>query len=231
MLRSVHSLYGVKLGAVDGEFGHVKDCYFDDQNWAVRYLVTDTGAWLPGRKVLISPHAFGGLDSSGTILCVNLTKRQIEDSPLIETHMPVSRQFEEEYYRHYGLPFYWQGDGLWGLSPFPVVVLPPPPVAAESPSEGSTRQAEDDADPHLRSTHEVHGYHLQATDGSIGHIRDFLVDDRSWAIRQLVVKTGLWFAGTEVAIPTSAVQQITYQDKTVYVDMTQAGVRTSPPPP
>jgi len=113
MLRSIKQLYGVKLGASDGEIGHVKDFYFDDRNWAVRYVVADTGSWLSGRKVLISPHVFGSLHQVGKLLLVNLTRKQIEDSPSIESHKPVSRQYEEEYYRYYGWPCYWQGDALW----------------------------------------------------------------------------------------------------------------------
>ena len=115
MLRSVKQLYGDKLGALDGEIGHVKDFYFDDQSWAVRYLVADTGSWLSGRKVLISPHALGSFEQAGKVLRVNLTRKQIENSPPIESHKPVSRQYEEDYYRYYGWPYYWQGDGLWGL--------------------------------------------------------------------------------------------------------------------
>ena len=61
MLQSIKQLYGEKLGASDGEIGHVKDFYLDDRNWAVRYLVADTGTWLPGRRVLLSPHAIGTL--------------------------------------------------------------------------------------------------------------------------------------------------------------------------
>ena len=80
MLRSIKQLYGDKLGASDGEIGHVKDFYFDDQNWAVRYVVADTGSWLPGRLVLISPHAFGNLDQTGNVLRVNLTRKQIENA-------------------------------------------------------------------------------------------------------------------------------------------------------
>lgn len=115
-------LYGNKLGATDGEIGHVKDFYFDDQNWAVRYLVADTGSWLTGRQVLISPHSLGLLDHQVKLLHVKLTRSQIENSPSIETHKPVSRQYEEEYYRYYDWPFYWQGDGIWGgVSGFPLL--------------------------------------------------------------------------------------------------------------
>jgi hypothetical protein len=107
MLRSINQLFGTKLGAADGEIGHVKDFYFDDRNWAIRYLVADTGSWLPGRQVLLSPYSVGRLDQAEKILRVNLTRKQIEDSPSIDLHKPVSRQYEEEYYRYFGWPYYW----------------------------------------------------------------------------------------------------------------------------
>ena len=115
MLRSIKQLYGDKLGASDGEIGHVKDFYFNDQHWAIRYLVADTGSWLPGRQVLLSPHAIGNLHQTEKILHVKLTRKKIEDSPAIESHKPVSRQHEEEYHRYYGWPGYWLGDGMWGM--------------------------------------------------------------------------------------------------------------------
>jgi hypothetical protein len=102
MLQNIQQLYGNKLGASDGEIGHVKDFYFDDLNWVVRYVVVDTGDWLPGRQVLISPHAFGGLRQADKVLRLNLSRKQIEDSPSIASHQPVSRQYEEVYYRYYG---------------------------------------------------------------------------------------------------------------------------------
>jgi hypothetical protein len=59
MLHNTQSLYGRTLSATDGEIGHVQDFYFDDQTWAARYLVVDTGTWLTGRKVLLPSDAFG----------------------------------------------------------------------------------------------------------------------------------------------------------------------------
>jgi hypothetical protein len=226
MLRSIKQLYGDKLGAPDGEIGHVKDFYFDDQKWVVRYLVADTGSWLSGRKVLISPHAFGSLHQAGKVLLVNLTRKQIEDGPSIESHKPVSRQYEAEYYRYYGWPFYWEGSGLWGMGGFPLLELPPnpspgDPAAASGPSDES-------ADAHLRSTQAVNGYHLQASDGALGHICDFMMDDQSWAIHELVIKTGHRFSGKEVRIPASQVQRISYEQSTVFVNLTSAAVEQSP---
>src|SRR6185436_7844826 len=104
MLRSIKQLYGNKLGASDGDIGHVKDFYFDDQNWAIRYLIADTGSWLPGRQVLLSPYSVLHIDRGEKTLRVNLTRKQIEESPSIESHKTVSRQYEEVYYRYYGWP-------------------------------------------------------------------------------------------------------------------------------
>ena len=226
MLQSIKQLYGDKLGAADGDIGHVKDFYFDDQNWAVRYVVADTGSWLPGRQVLLSPHAFGNLQETGKILRVNLTRKQIEHSPSIELHKPVSRQYEEEYYRYYDWPYYWQGAGLWGLSGFPILSEKPAPFPVEPAMEGG-RQPER-ADAHLRSAQAVGGYHLQASDGINGHVCDFMMDAQSWAIRQLVIKTGHRFSGKEVRIPTRAVDRISYPDSKVFVNLTREAVEQSP---
>jgi hypothetical protein len=222
MLQSVKQLYGNKLAASDGEIGQVKDFYFDDRNWAVRYVVADTGSWLPGRQILLSPHAFGALHEAGKLPPVHLTRRQIENSPPIESHKPVSRQFEDEYYQYYGWPYYWQGNDLWGMSAFPIMEPPlqrPPsqPAAADGPQPKR-------ADAHLRSAQAVNGYEVQANDGVIGHICDFMMDARSWAIGQMVVKTGHRFSGKEVQMATGKVRRINYEESSVLVDLTGEAV-------
>jgi len=226
MLRSLKQLYGDRLGALDGSIGHVKDFYFDDQTWVVRYLIADTGTWLPGRQVLISPHVLGNVYLAGKFLTVHLSRKQIEDSPSVESHKPVSRQYEDDYYRYYGWPNYWQGDGLWGMSGLPILgssVKPAPgrraPVIGPQLEPGDT---------HLRSTQAVNGYHLQASDGIAGFICDFMMDDASWAIGQLVIKTGHRFTGQEVRIPASKVIRISYEDSTVHVGLTRKDIEQTP---
>jgi hypothetical protein len=226
MLQSIKQLYGNKLGASDGDIGQVKDFYFDDQSWVVRYLVADTGTWLTSRQVLLSPHAFGSLHQAGKILTVNLTRKQIEDSPPIEWHKPVSRQYEEEYHRYYGWPFYWLGDGLWGMSGFPILETPAKPFAGERDVAVGSKPKNPDA--HLRSTQAVNGYHLKCSDGITGHVCDFVMDSKSWAIVQLVIKTGHRFTGNEVVIPVNTVERISYDDSTVFVKLTKAEVEKSP---
>ena len=225
MLQSIKQLYGNKLGASDGDIGRVKDFYFDDQNWAVRYVVADTGSWLPGRQVLISPHAFPE-GFRGNSMQVNLTRKQIENSPSIESHKPVSRQYEEEYYRYYDWPCYWQGAGLWGLSGVPILSEKPAPFPDE-PAMMNGRQPER-GDAHLRSTQAVGDYHLRATDGITGHVCDFMMDAQSWAIRQLAIKTGHRFSSKEVQIPTRKVDRISYPDSAVFVNLTKEAVEQSP---
>jgi len=225
MLQSIKQMHGNKLGASDGDIGHVKDFYFDDQNWAIRYLVADTGSWLPGRQVLLSPHAFGSLHHNGKTLRVKLTRKKIEDSPAIETHKPVSRQHEEEYHRYYGWPAYWLGDGMWGMGGTSILESPPKTPRDESAANGLQHKT---PDAHLRSTQAVSGYHVQATDGIIGHVCDFMMDDKTWVIGQLLVKVGHRFTGDEMLIPTGKVDRICYDDSTVFVKLTKEAVEKSP---
>lgn len=219
MLQNLKALYGCKLAATDGDIGHVKDFYFCDKTWAVRYLVADTGSWLTGRQVLLSPHAFGRFDQAGRTLHVNLTRQQIEHSPSIESHKPVSRQYEIEYYRYYGWPAYWEGGALWGFGGYPVV-LPPSKDELEAHLQRHHRD-----DKHLRSAKAVTGYYIQAADGAIGSVSGFMADDKSWAIRDLAVETGHWYAGKEILIAHSKIERISYEESKVFVNVTMADIQ------
>ena len=213
MLNNINDLYNLKLTASDGDIGHVKDFYFDDKTWVIRYLVADTGSWLSGRLVLLTPHAFGSVDSEAKTLHVKLRKKQIENSPAPESHKPVSRQYEVAYYRYYGWPAYWDGGGMWGLGGYPVVL---PPSKDELAAQSKFRHRDDK---HLQSTHAIKGYQLQTPEGPIGHVTGFLIDDKSWAIHELVVEAGHWYAGKEILIASGDVERISYEESTVFVNL------------
>jgi sporulation protein YlmC with PRC-barrel domain len=219
MLQNIKELYGNSLAAFDGEIGQVKDFYFDDKTWAVRYLVADTGTWLSGRQVLLSPHAFGRWNRDGRSLLVNLTRKQIENSPSIELHKPVSRQFEEEYYSYYGWPAYWDGGAMWGLGDCPVFL---PPTNAQKKAHLQQHAGDDK---HLRSTHAITGYHIQTAEGPIGHVRSLMIDDKNWAIRELVVETGHWYSGKEILIPSSKIDRISYEESKIFVRLSKAEIQ------
>ncbi len=233
LLRSIKQLYGCKLRASDGKIGHVSDLYFDDQHWTVRYVVADTGSWIPGRLVLIPPQAIGigSLRHEGNRLPVDLTRKQIEDSPPIESHKPVSLQFEEEYYHYYGWPAYpglggmYGGAGIAGIAGFPLG-----PTIYQIPEEETNRRerSHNEGNPHLRSTRAIDGYHIQTSDGEIGHVSDFIMDDESWAICHLVVETGHWFGGKQIAISPKQIDRISSEDSKVFVNVTKEAILEAP---
>ena len=145
----------------------------------MRYVVVDTGGWLSERKVLLSPIAFREMDWEHKRITAALTKAQVEKSPDIDTDKPVSRQHETAYYGYYGYTPYWAGSYLWGAYPYPYLGSGPALSAADLERERRWNwEAKERADPHLRSSRAVTGYHIQATDGDIGHVEDFLVDDQ-----------------------------------------------------
>jgi hypothetical protein len=220
MLQNTEKLYGKKLAALDGEIGHVKDFYFDDAAWAIRYVVVDTGHWLSGRLVLLAPHAFVELDQDEQTLQVSLSKKQIQDSPSIASHEPVSRQFEEQYYRSYGWPAYWQGGQMWGISGNPLAFSP-------QPQDIEVRKSlEPIADLHLQSAKGVTGYHVQATDGKLGHVRGFHVDPVSWAIQEMVVETAPLHLGKQVLISTSEIESINFLGESILLKIMKADARS-----
>jgi len=192
MLRSLKQLYGEKLSATDGEIGAIKDFYFDDQNWTIRYLVADTGNWLASRKVLISPHSISGHPVSGKSIRVGLTRKKIEKSPSIGSQNPVLREYEEQHHQHYGLPPYWKA------SPGDMV--------------GPQQQPET----HLHSAVSVTGYLVRVGDETIGHVSDLMVNTENWKIGQLVVKTGHRLSGTDALISPKRVERISYDQSTVF---------------
>jgi len=239
MLRTMKDLQGYAIRATDGDLGHVKDVYFDDQQWVVRYLIVETGSWLASRKVLISPFAIGQPDWAGKVLPVSITKEQVKNSPDIDTDRPVSRQHEMRYLGYYGYPSYWGGIGPWGngLTPSMMLMngayggLPAGENRAQSNRDtaGFEASRDQDGDPHLRSCKAVMNYHIKATDGDIGHVENVLIDEETWAIRYLVVDTSNWWLGHQVLIAPQWIREVRWFDNTVAVDATQQTIKDAPP--
>lgn len=219
VLYQANSLKGHKLNSKEGEIGTVKEFYFDDQFWAIRYLVADTGSWLPGRKVLISPYALVSVNEKDGQVNVNLSKKQIEDSPALDSDKPVSRQFEADYYGYYGWPEYWGGQNMWGLYPF---------IVRDTEKWKESKRGEKGWDPHLRSTHDVTGYHIQATNDEVGHVEDFIIDDATWAIRYLVINTKNWWAGKKVLVSPRWIDHISWPESKVFINLSREAVKESP---
>lgn len=226
MLRRFTDLRRCAIGATDGELGKLVDLYFDDVAWAVRYLVVDTGRWLPGRQVLIAPAAVGELDPAGHLLRVALTREQVEHSPDVDTALPVSRQYEAQLAAHYGWPVYWGPDvGGWGWEG---ATIPLGRATAEQLAAETATAETAQGDPHLRSAREVTGYHIHASDGDIGHVEDFLIQEWEWMVRYLAVDTRNFWPGKRVLVPPHAVLGVDWSAAHVSVDLTRDRIRNAP---
>jgi uncharacterized protein YrrD len=238
MLHNTKDLNNFALSANDGEIGRVKDMYFDDDAWVVRYFVVETGTWLSSRKVLISPLSVQQPNWQEKTLPASITKVQVCNSPNIDTEKPVSRQNEEEYLVYYGYPYYWGGTGLWGDALYPYSTLPA--YDGDGP-DWLKRQRDDQAalaavevrrrnnDPHLRSCESVYGYHVKASDGEIGHVSGYLVDEATWAIRYLIVDTSNWWMGHKVLIAPLWINEMNWSEKTVSASLSRTAIQSSPP--
>jgi hypothetical protein len=239
VLRSLQHLLGYTLRARDGDIGQVTDLYFDDQHWVVRYLVADTPGWL-GREVLIAPPSFGAADWHDRAIDVALTRAQVRDSPSIDRHRPVSRQYEARYYAYFGYSPYWGPPSGWGGAAPGAGAMPDGTLAsrravaaaddaARAPAPGGKAGGEPPSDFHLRSMSEVTGYHLHASDGEIGHVDDFIADDTTWAIRYLEVDTSNWIGGRSVLVPRAALRDVDWSNRLVGVALTRERIAHAPP--
>jgi len=214
MLRSTRKIIGYHIRATDEEIGTARDLCFDDQSWRFRYLVVDTGVWLPGRQVLVSPESMGEPNWNAQTIPVDLSKSQIEQSPPVGTDQPVSRQHEAQLAAYYGWHPYWAPGPLAGV----VAAAPKPAESTEGP----------EGDPHLRSLNEVLGYHIEATDGRIGHVEDVIAETDDWTVRYVVVDTRDWLPGKKVLISPEWAERIDWSKGAVHLNLAQEQVRDAP---
>jgi hypothetical protein len=230
MLYKTSDLKRCTIHATDGEIGRVKDLYFDDRCWVARWLVVDTGGWLSGREVLLPSSHLGHADAEAKTITVDLSRQKVKESPGVDTHQPVSRQQEQSIYGHYGWSPYWGGLAAMGAGAG--YLIPPvylmPGVGAPSKETQPEEFQRPEGDQHLRSTSEVRGYHIGATDGEIGHVDDFLVDGDDWAIRYMIVDTRNWWPGKLVLVAPEWGTDVSWNERMVTVRLTRDQIKGAP---
>jgi len=229
MLLVVSVLKGYSIEASDGRIGTVSDFLFDDQTWKMRWLVADVGTWWKGQKVLIHPSAITGVDHELQELGLALTKERIKGSPDVREDEPVSRQIEYNLHSYYGWDPLWAGNSYFGGGAMASPLLSPPLFGGFAAGEAAGVGAEaGEGDPHLRSVGAVTGCHIHATDGNIGHVENFMVDDATWTIDYLIVDTKNWWPGKHVLLSPHAVQDISYLEQEIRLKVSRNQVKTSP---
>jgi PRC-barrel domain len=223
MLRSLKDLEHYTVVASDGDVGHVQEFLFDDERWVIRYAVAETGGfWMQGPRVLISPIAFREVNWDSRSFHVAMTRDKAKNSPSIDFDKPVSRQHECNHFDYYGYPYYWGELGLWGVGVYPSGFLggtwnAPPRERSDKP-----------ADSHLRSASVIRAYDIRGSDDTIGHIDDLVVDDQTWQVRYLVVATSDWWLGKRVLVAPHWAQRISWEKRTVYLDLSRERIKNSP---
>lgn len=225
MERNINSLINYSIEAKDGLIGEMKEFYFDDKEWKIRYLIVKTGNWLSDRKVLIPLDAILKKTWKNGVFPLSLTKDQVKHSPDIDTDQPVSRQQEVQLYGHYQWQNYWGGGfygggSLGGGMPLPV-------VDNEVLTESDKKKKHTNDDIHLRSTETVTNYHVHATNGDIGHVNDFIIDDETWEIKFIVVDTHNWFGGKKVLIKVEDIVKIDWMEEKIFLDVSTSDVEKS----
>jgi len=216
MQLNINSLLGFSLSAIDGEVGMVEEIYFDDRNWAIRYLVVKTGQWLSGRKVLISPLAFDRSQWNGRTFPVNLTINQILNSPDGDTNRPLSLQHTKALNEYY----LWQpfmDNGFYA------------PVHCDQPdlTEKPTINCPSAENFHMRSTRDTRGFRIHAKDGEIGFVSGFIVEDESWKIVYLVVIAKSIFGDQKILISVQDICKIKWTESKIYLDISVKAVEQS----
>ena len=220
MLQSIKDLGGYTIEALDGYIGKPYEFCFDDQAWVLRYTVVETGDWLLGHKVLISMDRLGPPEPAGRRFPVVLTWQQVQDSPGIGTDKPVYVQQKSGIYDYFGWGPEMHMSGTWLISPIAAQLI--------EAAEEKRAQERGSYNPHLRSTREVTGYHIDATDGEIGHVEDFIVDDQTWQIGYIVIDTHNWLPGKKVMIAPQWIVKVRWSEKKVHVALQRQTIENSP---
>lgn len=219
--RRTRDLSALTLFATDGHVGSVQQLYFDDRNWAVRYLLVHTGGWLSGRTVLIAPIAVEKIDDTNVSMQINLCKEQIAQAPTIEETWPRHRHYADTYETYVRCAPYWQlGSTVWERPAFyadSLMTRSNEPLDLES-SEQS----------HLRSSREITGYGILARDGQLGHVGDLIVDDNDWVVRYIEVNTRNWLPGKKVLVQAGRIKQIDGTKRSMMMSLTKHAIQSAP---
>jgi hypothetical protein len=220
MLHVIKDLERLKIDTVNEDIGYVYDFYFDDVSWITRYIVVDTGNWLTGKKVLVSPYSIKKPNFLENKISTDLSKKQIKNSPDVSLEEPVSRQFEQMLSEYYGWPAYWSMDASMQA------------MAARYNSDDAKALKLGKDDPHLRSVREVRNYTINAIDGEIGVVDSFIIDDQNWIIKYLVIDTRKWLhwlpGGKDVLIAPEWIENIKWNRSTVNVALDKETIENGP---
>lgn len=108
-LRSMQSVEGYMVKALDGDAGLLKDLQFDDDGWIVRYVAIEAGGYITGKPVVVAPSWMRDINWAEQTVTLDLTVDAVAHSPDYDPAQRIGRDYEQRLYGHYGRPPYWLG--------------------------------------------------------------------------------------------------------------------------
>ena len=204
------------LIASDGRIGEVREFYFSEENWAIRYLVISIRSWFDDRLALIPVHALERINPEDKTISVRLNKQQVLRAVSVESETPVSEQPQERINQ----PERKESQPVPGL------------LASALPQNGASvalNKKMAAADSHLRCSEELRGnYTLMIYDGKIGLIEGLIIEDDQWRLRYLVVRTGFLLSGKLVLIPPQWINRISFEQREILVGLPCSLIKEAP---
>lgn len=200
------------LAGRDDDIGTIRRLLIDDERWAVRYLVVETGEWFQGQEVLVATASLATEQPAVGRLQAELTRELVRGSPRPHGLHEVSRQYEIEHATYYGYALYWLSADPWGTGVMPFGTADR--VAAQQAL----------GDYHVRDGNELLECAVRATDGAIGQIEDFLVDVKTWRISAIVVDTRNHLPHRQARIGVANIHAPDRSDRRIDLQLTRAQV-------
>jgi hypothetical protein len=224
MLRSVRDLVGYTVAARDGRCGELRDMYFDDRLWILRYWEVDAGA--AASALRLSPQAVTAIADKARQFHVRMCREQLQRGPGVDSDPGLTHPLDAEG----GLRRERDGGNLWSLAGLPLSELLAPAVeAAELPATPAHPERFGlERDLRLRSSAEVIGYGVAARDGPIGHVADFLIEPATWQVRMVVVDTHTRLADRPVLLPPMWVDDFDDAARQLRFRVSRDAVQSSP---
>lgn len=221
-MKNLSDVESYKVVASDGDVGSVVGFLLDDERWTVRYLVVETGGFVGGRRLLVSPIGFRKRPNPHGRFHLGMTIDKVQKSPSIDLTQPISRKQEREFNDYNRYPPYWGLKGLWGAGAHPSAL-----VMRQGSSEtlGDTNAA---MECRLRSDKDLRGLEVQGRDGEIGRISDFIIDAETWEVRYWVVATGSWWPEHRVLIAPQWATLTSATEQSLHVDISRESFMTGP---
>ncbi|ASJ70893.1 PRC-barrel domain-containing protein [Granulosicoccus antarcticus] len=227
--------YDVKSGTQtspsdDNEtLGNIHDIYFDDDTWAIKWFVVETGHWYSSNKILLDSKYFTQVSPATRTFHVSISKADIENAPSVDEHHPVGEQRKSELlYTSFGQDTLFF-PGYSGVL-MPQTLIERSAVLAEQEMDKQEADVSDAdyADRHLRSASEILGYTVSAINGELGPVTDLVINTDQWNITLLALDTSKWLPDRTVVITPESIERISWEESKLFVTMSKQTIEKSP---